>query len=71
MLSYSLMHINIHISLNMILYWHIYDKIGQAKSKDLGDDQWEINFQNELIDGVYRTAESGLIRKETKDKLWF
>ncbi len=34
------------------------------KSKDLGNDQWKINFMNELIDDVHQTAESGLSPKE-------
>ncbi len=41
------------------------------KSKDLGNDQWKINFMNEIIDVVHQTAESGLSPKETKDILWF
>ncbi len=36
------------------------NKIYIAKSKDLGDDQWKINFTNELIDVVHKTAECGL-----------
>ncbi len=47
------------------------NKIYVAKSKDHGDDQWKINFMNELIDVVHQTAESGLIPKEAKDILWF
>ncbi len=42
-----------------------------AKSKDLGDDQWEISFMNELIDVVHQTSESGLRPKEAGDILWF
>ncbi len=38
---------------------------------DLGNDQWKINFMNELIDVVHQTAESGLNPKEAKDILWF
>ncbi len=37
-----------------------------AKSKYLGNDQWKINFMNELIHGFHQTAES-----EVKDILWF
>ncbi len=29
----------------------------------LGNDQWKINFMNELIDVVHQTAESGLSPK--------
>ncbi len=42
-----------------------------AKSKDLGNDQWKINFMNELMDIFHQTAESGLNPKEAKDILWF
>ncbi len=41
-----------------------------AKLKDLGNDQRNINFMNELIDVVHQTAESGLRPKEPKDILW-
>ncbi len=41
------------------------------KSKDLGNDQWKINFMNELINVVVHTAESGLSPKEAKDILCF
>ncbi len=41
------------------------------KSKDLGNDQWKINFMNELIDFVHQTAESGPSPKKAKDILWF
>ncbi len=47
------------------------NKIYVEKSKDLGNDQWKINFMNELIDVVHPTAESGLSPKEAKDILWF
>ncbi len=40
------------------------NKIFVAKSKDLGNDQWKINFMNELIDVVHQTVESGLSYKE-------
>ncbi len=46
-------------------------KIYVEKSKDLGNDQWKINFMNELIDVVHQTAESGLSTREAKDILWF
>ncbi len=46
------------------------NKIDVEKSKDLGNDQWEINFMNELIDVVHQTAESELSPKEAKDILW-
>ncbi len=36
------------------------NKIYMEKSKDLGNDQWKINFMNELIDVVHQIAESGL-----------
>ncbi len=42
------------------------NKIYVTKSKDLGNDQWKINFINEK-----QTAESGLKLKEVKDILWF
>ncbi len=45
-------------------------KVYVAMSKDLGDDQWKINFMNELIDVVHQTAESGLSPGEAKDILW-
>ncbi len=35
------------------------------------NDQWKINFMNELIDDVHQTAESGLSHKEANDILWF
>ncbi len=41
------------------------------KSKDLGNDQWKINFMNELIDVVHQTSESGLSPRKAKDILWF
>ncbi len=47
------------------------NKICVAKSKDLGDDQWKINFMKELIYVVHQTAESGFSSKEAKDILWF
>ncbi len=47
------------------------NKVYEKKSKDLGNDQWKINFMNELIDVVHQTAESGLSPKEAKDILWF
>ncbi len=47
------------------------NKIYMEKSKDLGNDQWKINFMNELINVVHQTAESGLSSKEAKDILWF
>ncbi len=46
------------------------NKIYVKNSKDLGNDQWKINFMNELIDVVHQTAESGLSPKEAKDTLW-
>ncbi len=36
------------------------NKMYVEKSKDLGNDQWKINFMNELIHVVHQTAESGL-----------
>ncbi len=45
------------------------NKVYLEKSKDLGDDQWKINFMNELIDVVHQTAEFGLSREEAKDIL--
>ncbi len=47
------------------------NKIYEEKSKDLGNDQWKINFMNELIDVVHQTAESGLNSVEARDKLCF
>ncbi len=47
------------------------NKMYVEKSKDLGNDQWKINFMNELIDVVHQTSESGLSPKEAKDILWF
>ncbi len=47
------------------------NQIYVEKSKDLGNDQWKINFKNELIDVVHQTSESGLSPKEAKDILWF
>ncbi len=47
------------------------NKIYVEKFKDLGNDQWKINFMNELIDVVHQTSESGLSPKEAKDILWF
>ncbi len=41
-----------------------------AISKDLDNDQWKINFMNELIYVVHQTSESGLSPKEAKDILW-
>ncbi len=38
-----------------------------AKSKDLGNGQWKINFINELINVVHQNAECGLSPKEAKD----
>ncbi len=35
------------------------NKIYVEKSKEHGNDQWKINFMNELIDVVHQTAESG------------
>ncbi len=46
------------------------NKIYVENSNDLGNDQWKINFMNELIDVVQQTAESGLSPKEAKDILW-
>ncbi len=46
------------------------NKIYLAKLKDLGDDQWKIDFLNELID-VHNTVECGLSPQEAKDILWF
>ncbi len=46
------------------------NKIYVAKSKDLGDDRWKINFMNEFIDVVHQTAESGFSHKEGKGILW-
>ncbi len=43
----------------------------EKKSKDLGNDQWKINFMNELIDVVHQTSESGFNLNEAKDILWF
>ncbi len=45
-------------------------KIYLEKSKDLGNDQWKINFMNELIDVVHQTSESELSPKGSKD-IWF
>ncbi len=47
------------------------NKIYVEMSKDLGNDQWKINFMNELIDVVHQTSENGLSPKEVKDILWF
>ncbi len=47
------------------------NKIYVEKSKDLGNDQWKINFMNEHIDTVHKIAERGLSPKESKDILWF
>ncbi len=47
------------------------NKIYVEKSKVLGNDQWKINFMDELIDVVHLTSESGLSPKEAKDILWF
>ncbi len=46
------------------------NKIYMAKSTDFGDDQWKINFLNELIDVVHQTAGMDLAL-EAKDILWF
>ncbi len=47
------------------------NKIYVEKLNDLGNDQWKINFMNELRDVVHQTAESGISPKEAKDILWF
>ncbi len=39
------------------------NKIYVETSKNLGSDQWKINFMNELIDIVHKTAECGLSLK--------
>ncbi len=46
------------------------NKIYVGESKDLGNDQWKINFMN-VIDVIHQTAEMGLSPKETKDILCF
>ncbi len=45
------------------------NKIYVAKSKDIDDDQYKINFMNELIDVVHQTAESDLRPEKAKDIL--
>ncbi len=45
------------------------NKIYVAKSKDLDEDQWKINFMDEFIDVVHQIAESGLSPGEAKDIL--
>ncbi len=47
------------------------NKIYVEKSKDLGNDQWKINFMNQLIDVVHQTAENGLSPKDAKGILRF
>ncbi len=49
----------------------LMNKVYIARSKDLGDEQWKIDFMNELIDVVNKTAECGLSPEEAKDILWF
>ncbi len=39
------------------------NRIYVETSKNLGSDQWKINFMNELIDIVHKTAECGLSLK--------
>ncbi len=45
------------------------NKIYMTKSKDLDDDQWNINFRNELIDVGHQTAESGRSPEEAEEIL--
>ncbi len=47
------------------------NKLSVAKSKDLDNDQWKINFMNELIDVVHQTVESGSSPKEDNDIICF
>ncbi len=42
-----------------------------AKSKDFGNDQWKINFMNELIEVIHQTAENLISSKTANDILWF
>ncbi len=41
------------------------------QSQRTGNDQWKINFMNQLIDVVHQNSESGLSPNEAKDILWF
>ncbi len=41
-------------------------KIYVAKSKDLGDDQWKVNFMNELIDMFTKLLKVDLDLKRLK-----
>ncbi len=50
--EYSVKSCDIH-QCNMLTKMN---KIYVAKSKDLGNDQWKIDFMNELIDVVNQTA---------------
>ena len=47
------------------------NKFYVASSKDLGDERWKIDFMNELIDDVNKTAVCRLSPEEAKDILWF
>ncbi len=40
------------------------NKIYVAKSKDFGNDQWKINFMNELIEVIHQTAENLIVLKQ-------
>ncbi len=46
-------------------------KIYVGKTKDLCDDKWKINFMNELVDVVHKTAECGLGPDQANDILSF
>ncbi len=42
-----------------------------VNTKDLCDEQWKINFMNELIDAIHKTADFRLCPEEAKDMLLF
>ncbi len=47
------------------------NKIYVANSKDLGDGQWKINFINQHIYVVHKTAGYGLCAEDAKDNMVF